>query len=128
MFTSTDAPSAASLSNTTLGNYLEAVNERYVKHKTETFLRSIAWYILLPLALFYVFAPGLIFSIPAEPSCSDNVPRPIAPERVTFWNTAFAVFVFYLIILLIIFGLGGYWGIAAPFQPNVISKFALGTS
>ena len=116
----------STLSNSTLEAYLEAVQKQYTEHRAQTFMRSIAWYIVLPLALFLVFAPGLIFSIPAEPRVSDNVKTPIAPGRVTWANSLFAIIVFYLIILLVIFGLGGYWGFGAPFAPNPIGKFMIG--
>lgn len=104
-------------------DFVERESQQYLSHRSETFVRSIAWYIVLPLALFLVFAPGLIFSIPAEPDVSDNVKRPIAPGRITVANSLFAVFVFYLLILLIIFGLGGHWGFSAPFAPNPFAKF-----
>ena len=116
----------SALSNSTLEAYLEAVQKQYTEHRVQTFARSISWYIVLPLALFLVFAPGLIFSIPAEPRVTDNVKTPIAPGRITWGNSLFAVIVFYLAILLVIFGLGGYWGFAAPFSPNPIAKFMIG--
>lgn len=116
----------SALSNSTLEAYLDAVQKQYTEHRAQTFVRSIAWYIVLPLALFLVFAPGLIFSIPQEPRVTDNVKTPIAPGRVTWANALFAVIVFYGITLLVIFGLGGYWGFASPFAPNPIGKFMIG--
>jgi len=115
---------AKNFSSVALGDYIQAVNQRYQEHKAEFVLRSWAWYILIPLALFLVFAPGLIFSIPSVEDCNDGVVKPIAPGRINIYNSLFAVFVFYFITLLIVYGLGGLWGIDPPFQKNIISQYA----
>jgi uncharacterized BrkB/YihY/UPF0761 family membrane protein len=115
---------AKSLSYESLGNYIQAVNKRYQEHKAEYVLRSWAWYFLIPLALFLVFAPGLVLSVPSVQDCNDGVTKPIAPGRINIYNSLVAVFVFYFIILLIVYGLGGLWGIDPPFQQNIIAKYA----
>lgn len=115
---------AKGLASPSLGPYLEKINNDYQQHKAEYILRSWAWYFLIPLSLFLVFAPGLILSVPSVQDCNDGVTKPIAPGRINIYNSLVAVFVFYFVILLIVYGLGSYWNIDPPFQKNTIERFA----
>jgi hypothetical protein len=115
---------AKSLSSEALANWIQGKHQEFEQHKAEYILRSWAWYFLIPLSMFLLFAPGLLISVPSVQDCNDGVTKPWAPGTINIYNSLVAIFVFYLIILLIVFGLGGYWGIDPPFQKDILSRFA----
>lgn len=76
--------------------------------------RSLVWYFGIPFFLFIILAPGLLVSLPPVKDCDSRISKPIAPGRVTFYNTIVHALLF-LAVIVFLFWAGSKNNITFPF-------------
>lgn len=97
-----------------------SVVDKYIREKRNFhFWGGFLWYIFFPAIVFVVFAPGLIFSLPAEENC-DRVTTYVNPQKVT-WENALVAGALYLVFLTLWFWLGGLAHVNFPFHLGELS-------